>query len=104
MNGDSLWQSTLKGGLTQYVQHVTLVVHHEVGLHARPAAVFVKTAKGFVSDISVVKDEREVNAKSILSILTLGVNKGAEITIKAEGEDEQRAVRALQELVESNFE
>ena len=86
------------------MQHVTLVVHHEVGLHARPAAVFVKTAKGFVSDISVVKDEREVNAKSILSILTLGVNKGAEITIKAEGEDEQGAVRALQELVESNFE
>ena len=86
------------------MQHVTLVVHHEVGLHARPAAVFVKTAKRFVSDISVVKDEREVNAKSILSILTLGVNKGAEITIKAEGEDEQRAVRALQELVESNFE
>lgn len=86
------------------MQQVTLVVHHEVGLHARPAAVFVKTAKGFVSDISVVKDEREVNAKSILSILTLGVNKGAEITIKAEGEDEQGAVRALQELVESNFE
>ena len=86
------------------MQHATLVVHHEVGLHARPAAVFVKTAKRFVSDISVVKDEREVNAKSILSILTLGVNKGAEITIKAEGEDEQRAVRALQELVESNFE
>ena len=86
------------------MQQVTLVVHHEVGLHARPAAVFVKTAKGFVSDLSVVKDEREVNAKSILSILTLGVNKGAEITIKAEGEDEQGAVRALQELVESNFE
>ncbi|HUT16580.1 MAG TPA: HPr family phosphocarrier protein [Anaerolineae bacterium] len=85
------------------MQQVTLVVHHEVGLHARPAAVFVKTAKGFVSDISVVKEEREVNAKSILSILTLGVNQGAEITIKAEGEDEQEAVRALQELVESNF-
>jgi len=103
MNGNSLLQSTLKGGWTQYMQQVTLVVHHEVGLHARPAAVFVKTAKGFVSDISVVKEEREVNAKSILSILTLGVNQGAEITIKAEGEDEQEAVRALQELVESNF-
>ena len=85
------------------MQQVTLVVHHEVGLHARPAAVFVKTAKGFVADISVIKEEREVNAKSILSILTLGVNQGAEITIKAEGEDEQEAVRALQELVESNF-
>jgi len=85
------------------MQQVTLVVHHEVGLHARPAAVFVKTAKGFVSDISVAKEDREVNAKSILSILTLGVNQGAEITIKAEGEDEQEAVRALQELVVSNF-
>jgi len=85
------------------MQQITLVVHHEKGLHARPLAVFVRTAKGFASDISVVKEETEVNAKSILSLLTLGAYQGAEITIKAEGEDEQEAVRALQELVESNF-
>ena len=53
------------------MQEVTLVVHHEVGLHARPAALFVQRAKGFKSNISVSKEEMEVNAKSILSILTL---------------------------------
>ena len=85
------------------MQEITLVVHHKVGLHARPAAMFVSTAKEFKSDISVGKDEREVNAKSILSILTLGVNQGTSLTIKACGEDEVEAVQALQELVETNF-
>jgi len=85
------------------MQEVTLVVRHEVGLHARPAALFVQTAKKFKSAISVGKDEMEVNAKSILSILTLGVNQNTVIKIKADGEDEEEAVKALQELVESNF-
>jgi len=85
------------------MQEVTLVVRHKVGLHARPAAMFVQTAKKFKSDILVRKDDREVNAKSILSILTLGANQGAVITIKAHGEDEEQALKALQELVETNF-
>jgi phosphocarrier protein HPr len=82
---------------------ITLVVEHKVGLHARPAALFVQTAKKFKSDIVVRKDEKEVNAKSILSILTLGASQGAVITIKASGEDEEAAVTALQELVKNNF-
>ena len=82
---------------------VTLVVRHKVGLHARPAALFVQTAKKFKSAVSVAKDDTEVNAKSILSILTLGVNQNTVITVKADGEDEQEAVTALQALVESNF-
>lgn len=85
------------------MQEVTLVVRHKVGLHARPAAMFVQTAKQFKSDISVRKDDREANAKSILSILTLGVNQGSVITVKANGEDEEQALKALQELVETNF-
>jgi len=84
------------------MQEVTLVVEHEVGLHARPAALFVQTAKKFKSAILVRKDEREVNAKSILSILTLGANQGAVITIQATGEDEGAAVQALQALVKNN--
>lgn len=80
-----------------------MVVHHKVGLHARPAALFVQTAKKYKSDIVVSKDEREANAKSILSILTLGANQGAVITIKATGEDEEQALQALQDLVDSNF-
>jgi phosphocarrier protein HPr len=85
------------------MEEVTIVVEHEAGLHARPAALFVQTAKKFQSGITVTKDSREANAKSILSILTLGANQGSVITVKATGEDEARAVKALQELVESNF-
>jgi phosphocarrier protein HPr len=85
------------------MQEITMVVHHKVGLHARPAALFVQTAKKYKSDIVVSKDEREANAKSILSILTLGANQGAVITIKATGEDEEQALQALQDLVDSNF-
>ncbi len=85
------------------MHEITLAVQHKVGLHARPAALFVQTAKKFKSDIVVTKDERQANAKSILSILTLGANQGSKITILATGEDEQVAVKALQELVEANF-
>jgi phosphocarrier protein HPr len=74
-----------------------------VGLHARPAAVFVQTAKKYSSEITVHKDDRQVNAKSILALLTLGANMGAQITICATGGDEEAAVKALQELVENNF-
>lgn len=80
-----------------------MVVEHKVGLHARPAALFVRTAKKFKSDILVRKDEREVDAKSITSMLGLGAGQGAVITIKANGEDEGAAVQALQELVKNNF-
>ena len=85
------------------MQEVTLTIRNKVGLHARPAALFVRTAGKFKSKVSAVKDGREVNAKSILSVLTLGAEQGAVVTIRAEGEDEVEAVEALQELVENNF-
>ena len=68
------------------------------GLHARPAARFVQTAKRFSSEIVVIKDGREANAKSSLKIMTLGAKKGDEITIRAEGDDAEEAVEALVEL------
>jgi phosphocarrier protein HPr len=82
---------------------ITLTVHHKVGLHARPAALFVQTAKQFQSDIKVTHGEIEANAKSILGVLTLGANQGAVITIRAEGEDADHALAALAALVEENF-
>ena len=85
------------------MQEVTLTIRNKVGLHARPAAIFVQTASKFKSKVSAVKDGREVNAKSILSVLTLGAEQGAVVTIRAEGEDEMEAVEALKELVENNF-
>jgi phosphocarrier protein len=85
------------------MQEVTLTIRNKVGLHARPAALFVQTASQFKSSVLAVKDGREVNAKSILSVLTLGAEQGAVVTVRAEGEDEVEAVEALKELVENNF-
>jgi len=82
---------------------ITLTVHHKVGLHARPAALFVQTAKQFNCNVKVTHGEREANAKSILGVLTLGANQGAVITIRAEGENAEQALTALEALVESNF-
>ena len=81
----------------------TLTIHHQVGLHARPAALFIQTAKQFDSNIMVTHGEREANAKSILSMLTLGADQGAVITVHAEGEDAEQALAALRALVEDNF-
>jgi len=78
-------------------------IQNKVGLHARPAAVFVQTAVKFKSNIIVEKDGKEINAKSIIGVLSLGAEKGSKIIIKIEGEDEQEAMKALKELVHNNF-
>ena len=67
----------------------------EAGLHARPAARFVKEAKSYSSDIVVMKDGAEANAKSSLRLMTLGAKHGDKVVIRAEGEDEEAAVEAL---------
>ncbi len=82
---------------------ITLTVRHPVGLHARPAALFVQTAKRFTSEIEVRHGERRASAKSILGVLTLGANQGATLTIRAEGSDAGEALAALEALVEDNF-
>ena len=82
---------------------ITLIVEHQVGLHARPAALFVQTASEYESDITVTHGDRTANAKSILNVLTLGANQGAEITIHAEGPDAEEALASLEELVKNNF-
>ena len=80
---------------------ITLTIRNKSGLHARPAALFVQAAKAFKAAIRVSKDGREVDAKSILSVLTLNVNAGSAITLRATGDDEQQAIAALQRLIES---
>ena len=81
-----------------------MTIDHEAGLHARPAALFVETAGKFEADVRASYEGREVNAKSILQVLTLGAAQGAEITVRAEGEDADEALEALKELVERSFE
>ena len=80
-----------------------IVVQNQVGLHARPATFFIQRSNEFKSSIWVEKDERRVNAKSLLGVLSLGITKGTEITIIADGSDEKDAIDALESLVESNF-
>ncbi len=82
---------------------ITLTVQHKVGLHARPAAMFVQTAKQFDCDIRVTHGDREANARSILNVLTLGAEQGAEITICAQGVDADQALATLETLVRNNF-
>jgi phosphocarrier protein len=76
-----------------------LILANKVGLHARPAAQFVRTAAKFKSVIKILKDGDEADAKSITSILFLDARKGDEITIRAMGEDAKYALEALTKLV-----
>lgn len=79
------------------------VVNNQVGLHARPATFFIQKANEFKSSIWVEKDERRVNAKSLLGVLSLGIVKGTVINLIADGPDEKAAADALVELISSNF-
>jgi phosphocarrier protein HPr len=79
------------------------IIKNKVGLHARPAAIFVQTAVKFKSKITVEKDGKEVNAKSIMGVLSLGAEKDSKVVIKIEGEDEQEAMQAFKNLIDSNF-
>jgi phosphocarrier protein HPr len=71
----------------------------EVGLHARVAATFVKTAERFSSTIRVRLGERDANGKSILQVLTLGAEQGAEVTIRADGDDAEESIDALEAVL-----
>jgi phosphocarrier protein len=77
---------------------------NETGLHARPAGIFVKAASGFSSNIRIRAGEQTVNAKSIMNILSLGLENGAEFTLIADGPDAEAALQTLSGLVESKFE
>lgn len=79
------------------------VVNNQVGLHARPATFFIQKANEYKSSIWIEKDERRVNAKSLLGVLSLGIVKGSSINIIADGPDEKEAVGTLVELISSNF-
>ena len=82
-------------------QEVT--INNEVGLHARPATFFIQKANEFKSGIWVEKDERRVNAKSLLGVLSLGIVKGMKITLIADGSDEQEALDGLAALIDTGF-
>ncbi len=86
---------------TEYAEQVTIV--NVYGLHARPAAEFVKLANRYRSEIWVKKDDLEVNGKSIMGVMMLAAERGSTIQIRARGEDAQEAVLALSQLVAAGF-
>ena len=80
-----------------------VVIKNQAGLHARPATFFIQKANEYKSSIWVEKDDRKVNAKSLLGVLSLGIVGGATIRIISDGSDEKEALDGLVELVDSGF-
>lgn len=81
------------------MKQITVQVIDPVGLHARPATVAVSAASKFKCDVTVAFKGREVNMKSIMGVMSLGIQQGAEITISAEGDDAEAAIAALTETI-----
>ena len=80
-----------------------LTILNKLGIHARPAAQFVRVASRFEADVTVEKDDESVDGKSIMGLMMLAVGCGADITVTTDGTDEAEAMAALEELVGSKF-
>lgn len=80
-----------------------VTITNNIGLHARPATFFIQKANSYKSSIWVEKDDRKVNAKSLLGVLSLGIAKGMTITLIADGDDAERAINGLVELIQTGF-
>lgn len=80
-----------------------VVLTNETGLHARPASLLVKESAKYKSDIKIVKDGKEYNAKSIMGIISMGAGKGTKLIITAEGVDEKEVVLCLKDLIENKL-
>lgn len=80
-----------------------VTINNKYGLHSRPASALVKKASNFDSEIKLIYDGKEANTKSILGLMVLAIEPGAEVKIIAEGEDEKEALEELEELIENDF-
>ncbi|MBM7556901.1 phosphocarrier protein HPr [Halanaerobacter jeridensis] len=81
----------------------TVVIPNETGLHARPASMLVDEASSYESEVKIEYEGQEVNAKSIMGVMSLGISQDAEIVVQADGQDEKEAVAAIVELVSEGF-
>ncbi len=81
----------------------TIRITNETGIHARPAAVLVKVAMRFKSDIFIIRSGNEYDAKSIMNVMSMGVRKGEEIHLKISGPDEAEAFQTITALMENDF-
>lgn len=78
-----------------------VVVNNEMGLHARPAAALVKLVKNFPGNVELIKDGKVANAKSIFNVMSLGVSKGTEITLRINGDNEEENIQRLVDFIEN---
>jgi len=85
------------------MQKETITIKNKLGLHARPAAQFVQIAAQFNSDVFLARDEQEVNGKSIMGVMMLAAEMGAQLALTVRGKDESEAMSALLELVKNKF-
>ncbi len=85
------------------MQREEFTISNKLGLHARASALFVKTASQFTAEVKVCRDEIEVNGKSIMGIMMLAAAKGTVIQVTVDGEDEERAMTVLGELIRDGF-
>ncbi len=85
------------------VTQAELLIRNQLGLHARACALFVKTAARFTAEVFVSRDDLEVNGKSIMGVMMLAAEEGSTIRVRAVGADEDQAVAALRDLVDSKF-
>ena len=81
-----------------------VIIKNEIGLHARPATLFVNVADQYQSDVRIIKDGMEVNGKSILSLLAIAAEKGSEVILIVEGKDEKKAFEDLKAVLEGTYE
>ena len=81
-----------------------VVITNAVGLHARPATFFIQKANTYKSSIWIEIGDRRVNAKSLLGVLSLGITKNTTVTLIADGQDEEKALNGLEELIKADFE
>ncbi len=86
------------------MKDISITVTNETGLHSRPADLFVRTAKCYESVVTIRKGEKSADAKNIIKVILLNVSQGTEVTIEADGPDEDEALQDLQSLISSNFE
>ena len=87
----------LKGESFMLSRDITII--NDVGLHARPATFFIQKANSYKSSIWIEKEDRRVNAKSLLGVLSMGIVKGTVVTVIADGEDESEAIDGLEKLI-----
>ena len=80
-----------------------VVINNQIGLRARPATFFIQKANSFKSALSVEREDRRINGKSLLGVLSLGIVKGMSITIIADGADEEEAIEGLATLIDTGF-